>query len=82
MNLSDLTYWGIVKIDDQLWGEFSEWSNAGFTIVKGSKSSVIDKKLKFNHNQVRKYSPIKYPKYSIGNGHWDIHTDYDHYEHY
>jgi hypothetical protein len=89
MELSDLTDWGIVKVDDKLWGEFNQWSNAGFTIVKGSKASVIDKKLKFNHHQVRKYTPPKYqgnatlsPHLYGANGHWDNDSDYDSYEHY
>ena len=87
MNLTDLTDCGIEKIDDKLWGEFNEWSSAGFTIIKGSKASVIDKKLKFNHTQVRKYTP-RSQNYSCSNnlyganGHWDIHSDYDSYEHY
>lgn len=89
MKLSDLTDWGIVKIDDKLWGEFNQWSNAGFTIIKGSKSSVINGKLRFNHTQVRKYHRPQYqgnatcsPNLYGADGHWDIHNDYDAYEHY
>lgn len=65
-----------------IWKTFDEWSSLGYLIVKGSKATVVDNKLKFNNRQIKRKSihPLKF-RTANGNlntfwgtsydGHWE-----------
>jgi hypothetical protein len=71
--------YGWVEINNLLWLPFNAWSNCGFKIIKGSKSSKIDNKNMFSHKQVVRYTPATYLDSALRL--W-ADSDYDGYEHF
>lgn len=43
-----------------MWKTFDEWSGLGYLILKGSKATVINNKLKFNNKQIKRKSLNKF----------------------
>ena len=43
-----------------IWKTFDEWSKLGFLILKGSKATIINNKLKFSNRQIKRKSTNKF----------------------
>ena len=57
-----------------VWKTFDDWSEAGYTINKGSKATWFAGVPKFSEKQVHRYCGWMYAEYD--NDAFDVHWDY------